>query len=106
MKTRSICLPPGRLQPGMTTAAAILSHQGEELLPAGCVLDETMIDRIRRRLIHCVMVGVPDEREPAQITRELETEEKRLAYIFRDDNSEARAELQRAVSQFRYQQIQ
>ncbi|MCX7180579.1 MAG: hypothetical protein NTX56_18065, partial [Proteobacteria bacterium] len=67
MKTRSICLSPGRLQPGMTTAAPILSHQGEELLPIKCILNEAMIESIRRRLIHCVMVTVPDERDAAQI---------------------------------------
>ena len=106
MKTRSICLPPGRLQPGMTTAAAILARQGEELLPAKCVLDEAMIEGIRRRLVHCVMVNVPDERDTAQIMREIETEEKRLAYIFRGDSSEARADLYRAVSRFRNHQTQ
>lgn len=106
MKMRSVCLPPGRLQPGMTTAAAILAHQGEELLPAKCILDEAMIDGIRRRLIHCVMVSVPDQRDAAQIAREIETAEKRLAYIFRSDSSEARADLNRAVSQFRYRQSQ
>ncbi|MCX7168972.1 MAG: hypothetical protein NTY41_01430 [Proteobacteria bacterium] len=63
----------------MTTAAAILAHQGEELLPARCILDRAMIDGIRRRLIHCVMLSVPDERKPAQISREIETGEKRLA---------------------------
>lgn len=106
MKTRTVCLPPGRLQPGMAVAASILSQQGEELLPASCVLDEAMIDSLRRRMVHSVLITVPDERDPAQILREIETEEKRLAYIFRGDCSEARSDLHRAVSQFRRQQSQ
>lgn len=106
MKTRSICLPPGRLQPGMTTAAAILVRHGEELLPANCVLDEAMIDSIRRRMVKCVIVGMPDERDAATITREIETGEKRLAYIFRGNSSEARVDLQKSVSLFRRNQAQ
>ena len=90
----------------MTTAAAILTRQGEELLPAGCDLDAAMIEGIRRRKIHCVMLTVPDERDPVTIAREIEVVEKRLAYTFRGDGSEARGELHRAVSQFRRQQSQ
>ena len=106
MKTRSICLPPGRLQPGMTTATAIFTRQGEELLPVNCTLDEAMIERIKRRLIKCVIVTTPDERDAATIVRDIETEEKRLAYIFRGESSEARADLHAAVRLFRRRQTQ
>ncbi|MFA7270228.1 MAG: hypothetical protein WC073_12855 [Sterolibacterium sp.] len=106
MKTRSICLSPGRLQPGMTIAAAILTRQGDELLPANCVLDESLIERIRRRMIHCIVVNVPDDRDPATIAHEIETEEKRLTYIFRGDSREERAELLSAVRLFRRNQAQ
>jgi len=106
MKNRSICLAPGRLQPGMLTAAPILARQGEELLPANCTLDDAMIDSIRRRAIHSVQVNVPDERDAAEIAREIEIEEKRLSYIFRGENSEARAELLQAMRQFRTRQLQ
>jgi len=106
MKTRSICLAPGHLKAGMQTAAPILVRQGEELLPAHCTLDDAMIDSIRRRAIHCVLVNVSDDRDPAEIAREIETEEKRLGYIFRGESSEARAELLHAMRQFRTRQLQ
>ncbi|MCX7179092.1 MAG: hypothetical protein NTX56_10060 [Proteobacteria bacterium] len=106
MKTRSICLAPGRLEPGMTTAAAIHTRQGEELLPTNCVLDESMIERIRRRLIKCVMVTVIDERDAATVALDVETEEKRLSYIFRGESSEARSDLHAAVRLFRQRQAQ
>ncbi|MFA7279013.1 MAG: hypothetical protein WC100_02855 [Sterolibacterium sp.] len=106
MKNRSICLAPGRLKPGMLTAAPILVRQGEELLPANCTLDDAMIDSIRRRAIHCVRVNVSDERDQAEIARDIATEEKRLNYIFRGESSEARAELLKAMCQFRTWQLQ
>ncbi|MDD5176454.1 MAG: hypothetical protein PHQ05_08560 [Sterolibacterium sp.] len=105
MKTRSVCLPPGRLLPGMTTAAAILTRQGEELLPANRALDEAMIESIRRRLIKSVIVMLPDDRDMASIDREIATEEKRLAYIFRGDSNEARADLHRLVAAYRRNQV-
>lgn len=106
MKTRSICLPPGRLQPGMTTVTAIFTRQGEELLPVNCTLDEAMIERIKRRLIKCVIVTTPDERDAVAIARDIETEEKRLAYIFRGESSEVRSDLREAVGLYRRQQVQ
>lgn len=105
MKTRSVCLPPGRLQPGMITATPILARQGEELLPANCTLDAAMIEGIRRRAIKSILVVVQDDRDSATIERELATEEKRLAYIFRGEGNDARAELQRTVSSYRRSQI-
>lgn len=105
MKTRSVCLPPGRLQPGMTTATAILARQGEELLSANCTLDDAMIESIRRRLIKCVIVVLPDDRDVAIIDREIATEEKRLAYIFRGDSNEARTDLHKSVAAYRRNQV-
>lgn len=105
MKTRIVCLPPGRLRPGMTTATAILARQGEELLSANCTLDEAMIEGIRRRSIKCIIVMIPDDRDMATIAREIATEEKRLVYIFRGDSTEAREDLHRSVAAYRRTQV-
>jgi hypothetical protein len=88
----------------MVTAAAILVRKGEELLPSGKVLDSAIIESIRRRAIRFIMVNVPDTRDEEAIRRDVEMAEKRLLHIFRGGGSEARAELQRAITAFRLRQ--
>ena len=105
MKTRNLYLSLGRLLPGMIAAADILGRQGEKLLPADCILDEPQIERLRRRSIRSVLVKLPDERDEATISQEIEAAESRLAHIFRGSDSEVRESLQRAVAAYRRQQI-
>ena len=46
MKTRALCLSPGRIAPGMTLAKAVTDRDGNTLLAAGTVLDSEMLDRL------------------------------------------------------------
>ncbi|HUW35863.1 MAG TPA: hypothetical protein VMV91_00925 [Rhodocyclaceae bacterium] len=105
MKTRTLYLPLGRLLPGMVAAADIHGKQGEKLLPADCILDESQIESLRRRSVRSVVVRVPDERDDATVCREIEAAELRLAHIFRGVGSEARVDLQRAVAAYRRKQL-
>jgi hypothetical protein len=106
MKKRILTLPPGQLRPGMVLAIALSVGHGNELLAAGSTLDAAHIDSIRRRALRCVTVEVPDPRADAVIAREIETTEKRLAYIFRGEGSESRSALNRVVLAYRRSQLQ
>ena len=104
MKTRILCLPPGRLEPGMLTAAAIYLRPGVELLPAECELDADLIESIRRRPIRFVMIRIEDLRDEEQIAHDVATAASRVAYIFRGTGSEVRTELGGVVDAYRREQ--
>ena len=97
MKTRALCLSPGRVAPGMTLARAVTDREGNTLLAAGAVLDSAMLDRLIRRGV----VLVADTRDADAIASELAAAEARVAYIFRGQGSESRNALQKAVLDYR-----
>ena len=105
MKSRTIFLPPGRVAPGMTLAAAVLDHEHHTLLSAGTVLDTSTLDRLSRRGIEAIAVLLLDTRDAETIARELGDAETRVANIFRGTGSPARDALHAAVLHFRQESI-
>lgn len=101
MKSRTIVLPPGRVAPGMTLAAAVLDRDGHALLAAGTVLDTDTLDRLSRRGIEAVAVLLVDARDAETIAQEVSNAEARVAQIFRGTGSPARDALRSAVLQYR-----
>ena len=101
MKTRALCLSPGRVAPGMTLARAVTDREGNTLLAAGAVLDSAMLDRLTRGGADAMPAHVPDARDPDPSGGELAAAEARIAYIFRGQGSESRNALQKAVLDYR-----
>lgn len=101
MKTRALCLSPGRVAPGMTLARAVTDRDGNTLLAAGTELDSAMLDRLIRRGVEAMTVLVADTRDAETIAGELAAAEARVAYIFRGHGSESRDALQKAVLDYR-----
>lgn len=109
MKTRTICLPPGQLQPGMTLEAPIVGPQGTVLFAAGSTLDEYALKQIGRRAIESVTVSVPDSRDEETIAREVAAASARVEFIFRGNDSSgssARAALRNIVMNYRRRQAE
>lgn len=101
MKTRTVCLPPGEVLPGMTVAAQVCGPQGGVLLAAGTVLDEMALDKLRRRNVEFLSVLVADSRDEDTVIREVAEAAGRVAYIFRGEGSNQRAALRRVVDEYR-----
>ena len=101
MKSRIICLAPGRVAPGMALAAAATDREGRVLLAAGAVLDTGMLDRLNRRGVEAVFVHLLDTRNAETIAHELQLAESRVAQIFRGSGSPARQSLQSAILSYR-----
>ncbi len=101
MKTRALCLSPGRVAPGMTLAKAITDRDGNTLLATGAVLDSEMLDRLIRRGVEAITVLVVDTRDADTIVSDLATAEARVGYIFRGDGSKARETLCQAILAYR-----
>ena len=106
MKTRTVCLAPGRAAPGMTLAAAVLGHDGHTLLAAGTVLDSERLDRLVRHGVETLAVSVLDTRDEEGIALALAAAELRVEYLFRGKGSPARAALGAAILDYRRQQTQ
>lgn len=101
MKTRTVCLPPGELAPGMVVATPVCGPQGAVLLAAGTVLEETTLEHLRRRNLEFLSVLVPDPRDEATIAAEIAAAEARVAYIFRGEGSAERLNLRRVIGDYR-----
>ena len=101
MKSRIICLAPGRVAPGMTLAAAATDREGRVLLAVGTVLDTSLLDRLSRRGVEAVSVFLLDPRNAETIAQELQLAELRVAQIFRGSGSPARQILQTAILGYR-----
>ena len=101
MKTRIVCLAPGRVAPGMTLASAITAHDGHTLLVSGTMLDSEMLDRLIRRGVETVSVLILDTRDDETITMELHAARSRVEHIFRGHGSPAREALHNAILNFR-----
>jgi len=101
MKTRTLCLAPGRVTPGMVLAKAVVDHEGKTLLTPGTVFLLETIDRLIRRGVETVTVEVPDLRDEETIAEELRATQTRIDTIFRQPGSAARADLRAAVLEFR-----
>ena len=101
MKTRALCLSPGRIAPGMTLAKAITDRDGNTLLASGTVLDSEMLDRLIRRGVEAITVQVNDTRDAETIANDLVTAEARVGYIFRGAGSQARELLRQAILAYR-----
>jgi len=101
MKSRIVCLAPGRVAPGMTLAAAVIGHDGHTLLAAGTPLDPEMLERLIRRGVETVSVLVADTRDPETIVMELGAAEARVETIFRGAGSPVRQALHTAILEFR-----
>ena len=106
MKTRALCLSPGRVAPGMTLARAVTDREGNTLLAAGAVLDSAMLDRLIRRGVEAMAVLVADTRDADAIASELAAAEARVAYIFRGQGSAARQALHAAILDYRRESTQ
>ena len=78
MKTRTVCLPPGKLLPGMIVARVSNGTQGKTLLAAGTVLDQKTLDNLRRHGIQFLTVDIPDSRNESAISREIKETEARV----------------------------
>ena len=106
MKSRTIFLPPGRVVPGMTLAAAVAGKDGHALLAAGTIVDASILDRLSRRGIEAIAVLLLDTRDAESIAREVHSAQIRVAQIFRGSGSPARDELQSAVVHYRMESTQ
>ncbi len=104
MKSRIICLAPGRVAPGMALAAPVTGHDGQILLSAGVVLDAEMLERLIRRGIESVFVTILDTRDEETIAIEMNAIRTRLEFIFRGQGSPARAALQSTILNYRLEQ--
>lgn len=101
MKTRALCLSPGRVAPGMTLAKAITDRDGNTLLATATVLDSEMLDRLTRRGVEAITVLVDDPRDAETIASDLAMAEARVGYIFRGPGSQAREMLRQAILAYR-----
>lgn len=101
MKTRALCLSPGRVAPGMTLAKAVTDRDGNTLLAASTVLDSAMLDRLIRRGVEAMTVLVADTRDAETIAGELAAAEARVAYIFRGEGNPSREVLYKAILDYR-----
>jgi hypothetical protein len=101
MKSRIVCLAPGRVAPGMTLATAVIGRDGNTLLAAGTALDSEMLERLIRRGIETISVLVADTRDPETIAMEVRAAETRVDVIFRGTGSPARQALHAAILDFR-----
>jgi hypothetical protein len=101
MKTRIVCLAPGRVAPGMTLASAVMAHDGHTLLASGTMLDSKMLDRLIRRGVETVSVLILDARDDETIAMELRTAQSRVEHIFRGHGNPAREALRNAILNFR-----
>lgn len=106
MKTRTTCLPPGLLQPGMTLATPIVGQQGTVLFAAGSTLDEYALKQLGRRAIEFVTVLVPDSRDEEIIAREIAETDARIEFIFRGESSPARTALRNTIMNYRRKQAE
>ena len=101
MKTRALCLSPGRIAPGMLLAKAVTDRDGNTLLATGTELDSAMLDRLIRRGVEAMTVIVADTRDAETIASELAAAEARVAYIFRGKGSQSRDALHKAILDYR-----
>ena len=101
MKSRIICLPPGRVAPGMTLATSVTGHDGQALLSAATVLNSEMIERLIRRGIETVSVLLLDTRDDETIAQEISAAKSRVDYIFRGKGSSARETLCASILDYR-----
>ncbi|MEI7613174.1 MAG: hypothetical protein WCK63_09710 [Betaproteobacteria bacterium] len=106
MKSRIICLAPGRVAPGMTLAASVTALDGQVLLSAGTVLSPETLDRLIRRGIETVSVMLLDTRNEETIAMEILAVQSRVELIFRGSGSSAREELRSAIINYRLEQSQ
>lgn len=106
MKTRTACLTPGQLLPGMTIETPLIGPQGTVLLAAGTTLDEYALKQLGRRAIEFVTVSVPDSRDDETIAREVAETAARVEYIFRGEGSSARASLRNTIMAYRRKQAE
>ncbi len=106
MKTRTICLAPGRVAPGMTLAAAVTGLDGQVLLSAATVLSPETLDRLIRRGIETVSVMLLDTRDEETIAMEIRAVKSRVELIFRGCGSAAREDLRSAILDYRLEQAQ
>jgi len=101
MKSRIICLAPGRVAPGMTLASSLTGHDGQALLSAGTVLTPEVLERLIRRGVETVSVLLLDTRDEETIALEISSAEARVDFIFRGEGSRARESLRTAILDFR-----
>jgi len=101
MKTRTVCLPPGELAPGMVVASQVCGPQGAVLLAAGAVLDEATLENLRRRNLEFLSVHVADPRDDATIAADIAAAVARIDHIFRGEGSAQRRALREAVAAYR-----
>ena len=101
MKTRALCLSPGRVAPGMTLAKAITDRDGNTLLASGTMLDSEMLDRLIRRGVEAITVLVVAPRDAETIANDLAAAEARVDYIFRDTGSPSRNTLRQTILAYR-----
>ena len=101
MKSRIICLAPGRVAPGMTLAISVTGHDGQSLLSAGTVLDSEMLERLIRRGVETVSILLLDARDEETITQDVSAAKSRVDYIFRGNGSPARETLRSTILDYR-----
>jgi hypothetical protein len=106
MKSRTICLAPGRVAPGMTLASSVTGLDGQVLLSAGTVLNPEILDRLIRRGVETVSVMLLDTRDEETIALEIRAVQSRVEMIFRGSGSSAREELRSSTLHYRLEQAQ
>lgn len=106
MKTRTVCLPPGQLRPGMTLETSVIGPQGTVLFAAGSTLDEYALKQLGRRAIEFVTVSIPDSRDGEAIAREVAQTSARVGFIFRGEGSAVRTALRNIVMDYRRKQAE
>ena len=105
MKTRIVCLAPGRVPAGAALARTITDRSGHTLLAAGAPLDASVLDRLSRRGVEALCVEMPDQRDAGEIEKELREAEARVTHIFRGPGSATREMLRSLVLAFRQESL-
>lgn len=105
MKTRNVCLATGLVTPGMALASTVHGRDGQTLLKAGTPLDSDVLERLIRRGVETLWVQTPDGRDEETIALELRNARDRVNTIFRGHDNPARAELRKAIIEFRQESL-
>jgi hypothetical protein len=101
---RTVCISTLSVQPGARLEQAVRRADGALLLPAGTEIDVYQLRQLIQRGIEYVYVLQEETRDAAQIERDIQAAETRVAYLFRGGGSTAHGELGAAIIDYRCRQ--
>ena len=101
MADRTVCVSILSVQPGARLAQAVRRADGALLLPAGTEIDVDHLRHLIQRGIEYVYVLKEETRDAAQIERDVQAAEARVAYLFRGGGSAVHGELAAVIIDYR-----